>query len=1073
MKTLANTQPKALAAFKAARLLFQQHQFNKAREKAREYRRLIAYRRFSMTEQRITSSPVCSIIIVIHRASSDTLECIDRLQAQAGADRSEIIVVDNGGNEALHAELAKRSLLHIRCPYNFLPSEGRNIGAFFARAPLLIFVDDDGLPAEDYIQQAINALATPDTIGVRGRIAPRSPSGGMGSHYDLGNESKENASFNLEGNMAIKRSIFRVAGGFDPIMFGHEGHELADRCRRVQPQWHIRYWPGLVLQHDFAEGSRLGTKRARQALGEEYRAWLKTIAIPASVTQDCSSQHGITVVLHVKKGVELSALIGSLEPLACYKEHCLLEVLLLPAGTAGEIQELALHIVKHFAGRLACYVLPVKHWQQSTLPQRARYSTLLLAEWPLTIGPDELTSAVDVLEEEQVPWLALDDALSPKAVLLSLPEYLSACESSRGAPLFLKDFAIGAGHIESEMRWRLTQRLNALSIQQRLKKRQKLPNIWCNSVNNPSNLLLHTTPHFRDENLQPWRHLPDHLVSIAFIGSSALCKQLESVCRVFPLDLTHYADEVEQANIPSKCDLLLVESLLLSGNQQDYESECITWATQFKQASKPSAFWLTESLAHLPLLANLASHFDNTYAIEPASAQYLEQHLAVCKPNATTIDILSPCIASAHHNAIRQFKADTFENLHVLYDGWADLIEFEENRILLSQHKRNDLLIADSQWQFNQLKLNDFPEFSPYVLGYLSAEQKHQALKEFSILLITSRTLKSSIKLQQVVAEALAAKCRVLVYVHEDDVINLGPFGEYVEYYRDAGTLFERLQWFKENPWQCKGEAQRGWRAVHQYHTIQQRIDQLLEGAGSPKRVNVEPLVSCLTVTKRPQLIQTVIDNYERQSYSHKELLIALNSADVDIEAIKSQVLQAVPNARVFQIGSERNIGFCLNWLMQHARGGYWAKMDDDDEYGPHYLQDYVLNTQALDIDLMGKKMGPTYFEALEQTLYRDPASITASDFLIYDDNRHHMAGATFFGKHSLLKLNPFSEVRRSSVDVEFFRGALKKQLHVMLADDFNFTVFRAADKSHHTWKENDAALLNTAMPITRDHINV
>jgi hypothetical protein len=83
------------------------------------------------------------------------------------------------------------------------------------------------------------------------------------------------------------------------------------------------------------------------------------------------------------------------------------------------------------------------------------------------------------------------------------------------------------------------------------------------------------------------------------------------------------------------------------------------------------------------------------------------------------------------------------------------------------------------------------------------------------------------------------------------------------------------------------------------------------------------------------------------------------------------------------------------------------------------------------------------------------------------------MAGATFFGKSDLLKRNPFSEVLRSSVDVEFFRSALKKSLNVMLADDFNFTVFRAADKSHHTWKEDDDALLRMALPVSRKEINV
>ena len=1078
MKNPANEQKIALAAFSAARELYQKRQFAEAQGRMGEYQRLIGHRRFPMTDQRQEQKPSCSIIIVIYNTSADVLACIDRLLSQAIGEKAEIIVVDNGGNEALHEKLLARPVLHIRCPYNFLPSEGRNIGAFFAKAPRLLFVDDDGLPEEGYIAQAIKALVRPDTIGVRGRIVPLNPGGRAGPHYDLGNEVKENASFNLEGNMAIKHSVFKAAGGFDPLMFGHEGNELAERCQRTTPNGKIRYWPALVLKHDFADGKQLASKRQRQALGEAYRAWLSKTSTSGAVSPPSVLQKGITLVLRIGPTTELPALQDYLENLAAQNGQFRKEVLLLHEKAPGVSREQLMGIVRKFAGRLTCVVIPGGYWQKSVLASRARYSFLLLADALPAVNAAELTNAVTLMGEEVAPWLQISGTDKSAIFLVTRAAYLDACgfstsDETDGSPKNVKEFVEKAGLPRSEAHKQLKKRMLSRQTQQLTEDRLQLPSKFSNEVKEFSNQIIHTTPYFRDENLEPWRHTPKTNVCIAFIGSGALYKSLRSACHVTHLTPLLGVDEPQASNVLSNCDLLLVESRLLSAHQQAYANACTAWAEKFRQAGKPSAFWYTESLAHLPLLEHLALHFDHVYATQPETTRCLGRYLQKHKQTSASVQQLEPCIAPELNNAIRQFKMPTFDNLHVLYDGWADLIEFEDNRSLLRSIKREDLLIADSCWQFNQRKLKDFPEFSPQILGYFVPQQRRQALKEFNAVLITSRTLKPGERLQQEIAEALAAKCLVILFIHPGDDIQAGVFGDLVEYHTSAKELGERLQWLKDNPWHCMGLVQPGWRNIHQNHSVQQRIDRLLEQAGSTKRVTETPLVSYLTVTKRPQYIEKIIENYQRQQYPNKELLVALNSAEVDIQAVKAHVHKSVPSARVYQLDADRNIGFCLNWLIQQATGDYWAKMDDDDEYGQHYLQDYVLNVRALDIDVMGKKMGPTYFEALGQTLYRDPASMSASDFLLHEDNRHHMAGATFFGKSDLLKRNPFSEALRSSVDVEFFRSALKKSLNVMLADDFNFTVFRAADKSHHTWKEDDGALLKTALPVSRKEINV
>lgn len=430
---MTSMQQPALAAFAAARNLYIEHRFVEARQRMREYQRVIDYRRFPVTEQRGVAYPVCSVILVIHSAGVDTLTSIDRLLAQS-ASRAEVIVVDNGDSEALYDALASCPLLHVRCPYNLLPAEGRNIGAFFARSPLLVFMDDDGLPADDYIEQAIAALAPPEVIGVRGRIRPRQPNGPVGPHYDLGDRPTDDASFNLEGNMAIRRGIFRAVGGFDPLMFGHEGHELADRCRRAKPEELIRYWPGLMLQHDFADGDRLTAKRERQRLGEAYRAFLKPIfgGLTPRHPREEPADHGISIIVH---DGDIEALASCLDVVNGIAWQCPVELLLLVDVHDADQLAHAKSQMAQWGGRSKCLLLPARHWNQPSLAARARHETLLLVEGTPCLDPVLLGEAASMLAAASGEWLDLSAQVQAPTLMVRRESYLARwvaeAESSR------------------------------------------------------------------------------------------------------------------------------------------------------------------------------------------------------------------------------------------------------------------------------------------------------------------------------------------------------------------------------------------------------------------------------------------------------------------------------------------------------------------------------------------------------------------------------------------------------------------------------------------------------------------
>lgn len=1073
MLCISQSQHSALAAFKAARSFFQQQRFSEARAKCFEYRRLIRYQEFSLTDNRPQQLSSCAVIIVIHKASDDVLTCIDNLLKQGSNHSLEIIVVDNEGNEHLQESLELKPVLNIQCPINFLPSEGRNIGAFFTRAPLLIFIDDDGVPASDYIAQALKAMSPSTTMGVRGRVLPRTPDSGVASHYDLGDTPSDNASFNLEGNMVIRRHIFRVSGGFDPLMFGHEGHELAERCYRLKPQADIKYWPELVLKHDFAEGTRLKAKLERQALGNAYRQWLKKHQLPCIPPEIEGTKSGTSLAVHIDTDITVDEIIDCIEPLAGETEDHSLEVLLLVKENLFRQQDLIKKITDNFLGRIGLKILPRNYWLSERLFRFFRFSSILLIDGLPAVVPLSIGYCLEILEKYQYDWIPLPLSQKVYGALMYKDSYALACKSQgsqerRDLQVFLKNM----NSPQAEAFRHIERQIATHNAQQYLAKRQHTKDKSLkNTAEGLTNRLVHKTDAFKDENLVAWHPPARNERVIAFIGSRELFNKLSSVIKT--IDLLKIKT-ISISNLPDfQYSLLLVESHLSSANQDVYEKACSHWVDTFQTKGIPSCFWYTEPVHHLYLFQKLAIKFDYVAAVENQSAEKL-QHMLGSDKKPVSVTLLGPCIASAQNNAIRQYKQPSFKNLHVLYDGWADLIEHHENQWLIEALGRDDVLITDSRWRFNQLKLKETPSLHSTILGCITQQQRHQALKEFNIALFTSRTLKSFIDQKQDILEALAAKSRVIFFLHENDELTFADLYPFIEYHRDVEILAQRLKALKSDLLECKRLAQPGWRYVHQQHTIENRLSQWL--ALVDKRATSDqqpPLISCLTVTNRPQWINQVVDNFCRQEYLNKELLIALNTDQPDREAITRQVRAQVPDAKVFQFGSERNLGFCLNWLINQSRGAYWAKMDDDDHYGPNYLMDYWLNTRAIDSDLIGKKMSATYFEASGKTFYRAPEAINAQDFMIYEGNHHHMAGATFFAKRELLGINPFSESRRSSIDVEFFRGAISKGLILLMADDFNFTVYRAADKKHHTWKEDDTILMNKARELSSQEVNV
>jgi len=204
--------------------------------------------------------PVASVVLVSHRSHEILPHALRAIEQQCPAQKWEVILVNNG-NDALF-EAGRQNLsafVGVEPPFPLGCSAGRNIGAAYATGAIVLFLDDDGTMEAGCAASIIACVQETEAVAVRGRVVPRTTR--SAPHYDLGPERIPSFA-DCEGISAWRRDVFLEAGGFHPLLAGHEGIEL---CARLWPDhgpFAFVYEPSAVLVHDFAESTVASAEKA-------------------------------------------------------------------------------------------------------------------------------------------------------------------------------------------------------------------------------------------------------------------------------------------------------------------------------------------------------------------------------------------------------------------------------------------------------------------------------------------------------------------------------------------------------------------------------------------------------------------------------------------------------------------------------------------------------------------------------------------------------------------------------------------------------------------------------------------
>lgn len=217
-----------------------------------------------------------TVCICTHDRPRYVRDCLDGLRRQtAGRERFAILVVDSASAPAATAELAVLAADHdarlIRLDQPGV-SLARNAGAWAARTHFIAYIDDDAIPADDWVETILEAVARPGRRPalIGGRILPKWeaplpswwPNGLKGvlsiiEHEGRGEYRTSSVPKGLEpyaANMVVHVLSLLAAGGFGAAVGRYGNALLSDE--EVQLAWtlqdagySVRYDSRIIVYH--------------------------------------------------------------------------------------------------------------------------------------------------------------------------------------------------------------------------------------------------------------------------------------------------------------------------------------------------------------------------------------------------------------------------------------------------------------------------------------------------------------------------------------------------------------------------------------------------------------------------------------------------------------------------------------------------------------------------------------------------------------------------------------------------------------------------------------------------------
>ena len=509
--------------------------------------------------------------------------------------------------------------------------------------------------------------------------------------------------------------------------------------------------------------------------------------------------------------------------------------------------------------------------------------------------------------------------------------------------------------------------------------------------------------------------------------------------------------EMEEA----KPSFLFVESVF-SGNDREWRHLVAGYKGQAdnplrellqycRSAGIPTVFWNKEDPAHFDNFIEAAREFDFVFTSDEDCVPVYREMLGHDR-----IYVLPFAAQPRLHNPSRE---EGWPSHPVCFAGsWVqDRFPDREEalRYLLDPAVPLGLHIFDRNLTRTDLgEYYRFPaQYKEAITGTLTYEEMLTAYRCYDVMLNVNTVTESPTMFSRRVFESLACGTPV---VSSESVGMTRMLGRHVRVTRSAEETVGHLVELLGEEEARLHEGHLAYRHVHENHTYRHRMDEILTKVGLGPVGASRPSVSVLMPTMRPENVTRCLENFVKQTYEEKELVLILNNAEFDLDAVRRDA-ESIPNVQVLHVEGRTTLGECLNRGVEASSGRYVAKMDDDDLYGERYLSDAVLAASFSDAEVVGKGCFFTYFE--------DSNTMALAEVAREHTFSYFVTGGTLFIREDVARKNPFDSVSIRE-DTNFLHAVAQAGCRIYSADRFNFLRVRTRRLSDHADRTPDSEFL-------------
>ncbi len=366
-----------------------------------------------------------------------------------------------------------------------------------------------------------------------------------------------------------------------------------------------------------------------------------------------------------------------------------------------------------------------------------------------------------------------------------------------------------------------------------------------------------------------------------------------------------------------------------------------------KRRNIPTVFWNKEDPPNYEHFITAASRFDYIFTTDedcvaryradaghdrvrplPFAAQPL-----IHNPINTVVDRPGKiCFAGTYYNRKHRGRVDDME-------------------MLLRPAISRGLHIFDRMYHYNVDDAYRYPDvYQPAIQGGLPYDLMLDAYRNYQIFLNVNSVSRSPTMFSRRVFELLACGTPVISTWSDGIERILGP--ECVALVANETEAADWMDRLLNDADLRERRSMIGQRKVFGEHTYEKRFQEIARHVGL-EITTPDQGVSVIGVAENVAEAERLLEHYERQTWSERELLLVLRG-DVDGNALETRC-NAVPHARVIPMSDSKPLGDCMAEAIRQARRSFIACLSPQSHYGDAYLTDLMHAYQYADAELIGK----------------------------------------------------------------------------------------------------------------------